>query len=162
MLKNQIGLIENILRYIFQVQDIDYRKIEIKIIYNYDEIMKRVAVLKETLAGETEIVVSIMNIEKYIIETYKRYNEISYSLMNRISIKSFKKEIETVLLSEKIEIIKDIFEKYCQRKELLMSFQTEIIDDLEKLALRKNYIVEFNTSKEVPLYNEANTKSYHR
>ena len=39
MLKNQIGLIENILRYIFQVQDIDYRKIEIKIIYNYDEIM---------------------------------------------------------------------------------------------------------------------------
>ena len=43
-----------------------------------------------------------------------------------------------------------------------MPFQTEIIDDLEKLALRKNYIVEFNTSKEVPLYNEANTKSYHR
>ncbi len=124
--------------------------------------MKRVAALKETLAGETEIVVSIMNIEKYIIETYKRYNEISYSLMNRISIKSFKKEIETVLLSEKIEIIKYIFEKYCQRKELLMPFQTEIIDDLEKLALRKNYIVEFNTSKEVPLYNEANTKSYHR
>lgn len=162
MLKNQIGLIENILRYIFQVQDIDYRKIEIKIIYNYDEIMKRVAALKETLAGETEIVVSIMNIEKYIIETYKRYNEISYSLMNRISIKSFKKEIETVLLSEKIEIIKYIFEKYCQRKELLMPFQTEIIDDLEKLALRKNYIVEFNTSKEVPLYNEANTKYYHR
>lgn len=162
MLKNQIGLIENILRYIFQVQDIDYRKIEIKIIYNYDEIMKRVATIKETLAGETEIVVSIMNIEKYIIETYKRYNEISYSLMNRISIKSFKKEIETVLLSEKIEIIKYIFEKYCQRKELLMPFQTEIIDDLEKLALRKNYIVEFNTSKEVPLYNEANTKSYHR
>ena len=162
MLKNQIGLIENILRYIFQVQDIDYRKIEIKIIYNYDEIMKRVAALKETLAGETEIVVSIMNIEKYIIETYKRYNEISYSLMNRISIKSFKKEIETVLLSEKIEIIKYIFEKYCQRKELLMPFQTEIIDDLEKLALRKNYIVQFNTSKEVPLYNEANTKYYHR
>lgn len=124
--------------------------------------MKRVAALKETLAGETEIVVSIMNIEKYIIETYKRYNEISYSLMNRISIKSFKKEIETVLLSEKIEIIKYIFEKYCQRKELLMPFQTEIIDDLEKLALRKNYIVEFNTSKEVPLYNEINTKSYHR
>lgn len=124
--------------------------------------MKRVATIKETLAGETEIVVSIMNIEKYIIETYKRYNEISYSLMNRISIKSFKKEIETVLLSEKIEIIKYIFEKYCQRKELLMPFQTEIIDDLEKLALRKNYIVEFNTSKEVPLYNEANTKSYHR
>lgn len=124
--------------------------------------MKRVAALKETLAGETEIVVSIMNIEKYIIETYKRYNEISYSLMNRISIKSFKKEIETVLLSEKIEIIKYIFEKYCQRKELLMPFQTEIIDDLEKLALRKNYIVEFNTSKEVPLYNEANTKYYHR
>ncbi len=124
--------------------------------------MKRVATLKETLAGETEIVVSIMNIEKYIIETYKRYNEISYSLMNRISIKSFKKEIETVLLSEKIEIIKDIFEKYCQRKELLMPFQTEIIDDLEKLAVRKNYIVEFNTSKEVPLYNEINTKSYHR
>lgn len=162
MLKNQIGLIENILRYIFQVQDIDYRKIEIKIIYNYDEIMKRVMALKENFAGETEIVVSIMNIEKYIIETYKRYNEISYSLMNRISMKSFKKEIETVLLSEKIEIIKDIFKKYCQRKELLMPYQAEIIDDLERLALRKNYIVEFNTSKEVPLYNEANTKSYHR
>ena len=38
----------------------------------------------------------------------------------------------------------------------------EIIDYLEKLSLRKNYIVEFNTSKEVPLYNEANTKYYHR
>lgn len=93
MVENKMTFVENILKYIFQMQNLECKKIEIKIIYSYDDIIKRIERVKENFAGDTEIIISIMNIEKYIIETYKRYNEISYNLINRISIKSFKKEI---------------------------------------------------------------------
>lgn len=161
MLENKMGLIENMLRYIFQVQDIYYRKIEIKIIYSYDDIIKRIEMVKEKFAGKTAIVISIMNIEKYVVETYKRYNEISYNLINRISIKSFKKEIKLVLSSEKIEKIKEIFKNYCQVKTLLTPFQEKIINDLEELFLSQNYIVNIHSLEEQS-NSKVNKKIYHR
>lgn len=145
---NNTFIVEDIIRYIFQIQNIDYRKIEIKIIYNYDEIIKRIEEVKEKFKGKTEIIISVMNIEKYIIDTYKRYNEISYRLINRISIKSLKKEIKIALISEKIDKIKETFIKYCQEKELLKPFQEEIIKDLEKLALKEE-LSNHKTSKEI-------------
>lgn len=161
MVENKMTFVENILKYIFQMQNLECKKIEIKIIYSYDDIIKRIERVKENFAGDTEIIISIMNIEKYIIETYKIYNEISYNLINRISIKSFKKEIKLVLSSEKIEKIKEKFKEYCQIKELLTPFQEEIINDLEELYLNQNYIVSFHPLEEQS-NSKVNKKIYHR
>lgn len=161
MVENKMTLIENILKYIFQMQNLEYQKIEIKIIYDYADIINRIERMKENFAGDTEIIISIMNIEKYVIETYKRYNEISYNLINRISIKSFKKEIESVLSSEKIGKIKEIFKEYCQVKTLLIPFQDKIINDLEELSLSQNYIVNFYSTEEQS-NSKVNKKIYHK
>ena len=161
MVENKTALIENILKYIFQMQNLEYKKIEIKIIYDYDDIIKRIERIREKFVGNTEIIISTMNIEKYVVETYKRYNEISYNLINRISIKSFNKEIKLVLSSEKIEKIKEIFKEYCQSKVLLTPFQEKIIHDLEELSLSQNYIVSFHSLEEQS-NSRVNNKAYHR
>ena len=161
MVENKMTFVENILKYIFQMQNLECKKIEIKIIYNYADIINRIERLKEQFVGDTEIIISTMNIEKYVVETYQRYSEISYDLINRISIKSFKKEIESVLSSEKIEKVKEVFKEYCQVKTLLTPFQEKIINDLEKLSLSQNYIVSFHSLEEQS-NSKVNKKIYHR
>ncbi len=72
MNKENTKTIEEVMKYIFQTPTLDYQKVEIAVIKDYDKILERIEMQKINFQNQTEIIVAIMAVEDYVKKTYNQ------------------------------------------------------------------------------------------